>query len=411
MSLQETNIRVTHDQKWFQLGTILSTPFSLPMIIIGNQLGAQYGAGTAICSILVGNLLLWLIGMAVISMAAEDRSNAIGNVKSYLGKYGAVFMWLILMISILNWFMHQINAVIPSIGTYFGKESNGTLVRLGAGLGFFTTLLSVGGIRFLKWVTLISFPFIFFYYVFAIIQSDYSISHIDVWGLSTPAIISTIIVLLPGMVNLPTLFRHARSKADSYLGLTIMTLLISFYEISTLWMKFTENWDIVFLGSTYSFFAIATLTFIVLTLIYINLINIYFASACWETYVPRFEGAKGYAITGLMGTAAYTFIQINTPILFIADLTNCYIGNLGIVLMIAFLVRMIVRHRPRPFEKLLNGISWFIGCIVSTLLVVKDMQDLTHPLLMGVATSALVFLCIIFIEEAIWSANKIILNK
>jgi len=411
MSRDEGRILISHDQKWFQLGTIISISLSIHSIIIGEQLARKYGAGQAICSILVGNLILWVIAMAVISMASEDRSNAIENVKIYLGKYGAIFMWLILIVSLINWFVLQINAVIPSIGIYFGEEQKGSLVRLGAGIGLFITLLSIGGIRLIKRLTVTTSPFIFCYYIYAIIQSDYSISSIDSWGLSIPSIISTILILLPGSINLPTLFRHSRSKADSYLGLTLMVLLISFFEISTIWMKFTDNGNIVYLGSKYSFFSIATLVFIILTLIYINLLNIYFASACWETYVPRFEGAKGYAIIGLMGTAAYTFIQIYTPLLFIEDLTNCYLASLGIVLLSACLTQIIVRHRPRKFEKAINGFCWFIGCVVSTSLVVQNVEDGIHPLLMGVGTSALVFLCIIFIEETTWSARKILFKN
>lgn len=403
------NFCVSHDQKWYQLATILSTPFALPMIIVGKQLALLYGAGTAICSILVGNLILWLIASSVISMATEDQSNAIGNVKSYLGNYGAVFMWLVLIISILNWFVHQITATVPSIGQFYGVIDKEGLIKLGVGIGFVTTLLSTGGIRFLKWVTLVSFPLLLFYYLYSIFHSNYSIREIDHFGFSISGIISAIIVLLPGMVNLPTLYRHARSKEDACFGLSIMIILMSFYEISTIWMNFTSDWNVVYDRAS-PFFSTATMIFIVLTLVYINLINIYFASACWETYIPRFEGAKGCVMIGLMGIIAYTFIQIGTPILYVADLTNCYIGNLGIVLMIAFMVRKIIRHRPRPFEKTLNNVAWVSGCIVSTILVLKNIDALTFPLLMGVSASALVFLIIVFIEEVVWSA-KIIFSK
>src|SRR5438876_966322 len=98
-------IPIPHNLKWFQLGTIISTSFSLPSILVGAELAKQYGAGVAICSILVGNLLLWLISLAVISMASEDQSNSIENVKVYLGKYGAIFLWLTLMVSLINWFV------------------------------------------------------------------------------------------------------------------------------------------------------------------------------------------------------------------------------------------------------------------------------------------------------------------
>lgn len=400
---------VPHDLKWFQLGTIVCTSFCLPSILIGAQIARQFGAGIAISSILVANLMLWLIAMAVISMASDDRSNSIENVKVYLGKYGALFMWLTLMASILNWFVLQINEVIPSIGAYFGHMDNRTLVRLGAALGFFTTLLSVGGIRLIKWVTLISFPFVFLYYMYTIFHSDFSLyTKPFTWGLSTPAIVSATLILIPGAINLPTLFRFSRSKSDSYVGLAIMFILISLFECSSIWMKFTENWTLIYEGVFYSFL---TLIFITLTLIYINLINIFFASACWETYVPRFEGPKGYVVTGLLGTAAYTFIQVSDPLLYIGHLSNAYLANLGAIILIAFLVQIIIRHRPRKFEKIINNICWAIGCIASTLLVIQNPENDASPILFGMGYSALAYLVIIFIEETTWATKKLLKNE
>ena len=70
----------------------------LPVIFIGQQLSAQYGSGVAICSILLGNLILWLISLGIISMAFGTRTNAIQNVRFYLGKYGALFTWVIILL-------------------------------------------------------------------------------------------------------------------------------------------------------------------------------------------------------------------------------------------------------------------------------------------------------------------------
>ena len=379
----------------------------MPAIIIGSQLAKQYGAGTAICSIFLGNLILWLVGVAIISMAIEDRVNAIENVKRYLGRSGALCMGLVLIIAFLSWFVLYINATTPSIGKYFAIDHGASSVRLGVGLGFFTTLLSIGGIRCIKWITVASFPGVFAYYLYSVLRSEFSITSIEAWGISLPAMITTIMALLPGFVNLPTFFRHAQSRADCYLALTGMTFLISLFEISSIWMEF-DPFQNLNIGSEHPLFSLITLLFIVLTLICTNLVNIYFASACWESFVPRFEGAKGYAIVGLIGTAGYTFIQIYSPLRFLEDLANCYIASLGIVLLIAFLVRIIIRHRPRQWEKRINGLCWFIGCLMATLSMIRTAHDDTGPLLIGVGSSAFMFLIILFIEETIWSTKKIL---
>jgi purine-cytosine permease-like protein len=398
---------IHRDQKWYHLSTILSGSLPFPVIIVGNQVAAKYGAGTAICSILVGNLILWLIGICVMSMTMRDRSNAIQNVKSYLGKYGAIAMWLILMSAILNWFARQIAESAPSIALYFSGQSTSAIVRIGAAFGLFTTLLATGGIRLIKIAVASSFPFIFCYYLFAIFRSNFSISQIEGFSLSLPAIIMTISTLVPGIINLPTLFRHASSKEDCFLGLSLLMILISFFEISTIWMKFSNPYFTP-TGSINSLFSIATLLFLVLTLIYINLINIYYGSACWETYVPRFEGPKGYAVIGLMGTAVYTFLQIQTPFFYILNLTDCFLASLGVALLIGYLIRIIVQHRPRKFEKAINGFCWLIGCVVSTIFVIQNVKDLSYPLVMGAAGTTMAFLVVIFIEETAWAAKKLI---
>lgn len=405
---KERNPPLIQDQKWYHLGTLLSGASSLPAIILGKQLSMQYGTGTAIFSILVANLILWVIGMAVISMASENRSNSIENVKSYLGKYGALFMWLLLMITLLNWFDRQLNTSLPSIGEFFGTKDQIQLVRLGVGIALITTALSLGGMRLMKPLIISSFPFIFGFYVFSIFRSDFSIRQISGFSLSLSAIISTIFVNLLGVLNLPTLFRHARSKADSYLGLAVLAALLTFFEISAIWMPLDNAGIFIHERSWYA--AFATFLFTLLTLIYINLINIYYASACWETYIPRFEGTKGYAIIGLMGTATFILLQSPTPIHLITDLTNCYIASLGIVLVIAYLYRIVVRHRPRKFDMAINGLGWLFGCIVSSIYIFRD-HTAIDSLIAGAVASASACLCIIFIEESIWAAKEALLDK
>jgi purine-cytosine permease-like protein len=172
-------------------------------------------------------------------------------------------------------------------------------------------------------------------------------------------------------------------------------------------MTFMDERGVVTFGPPFSFFSVATVLFLLFKLLSTNLLNIYFASACWESFAPKFEGAKGYAIVGLIGTAAYTFIQVYAPILFLEELANCYIASLGVVLLMAFLVRIVVRHRPRSYEQAINGFCWFIGCLAGTVMMIQSAQDGIEPVLFGVASSALVFLCVIFVEETVWAVNKI----
>ncbi len=381
------------NQNYLQLASIQSAGSGLSVIVVGQQLAEQYGIGTAICSILLGNLILWLIGISVISMVERSQANAIDNFKNYVGNYGGIFAALVLIAAILNWFAFQINFSIAEIQCLFKFDHEGIGIRIGAALGVLTALLSVGGIRLLKWLSVFSLPLLFCYHLYSVMSSHVSFSVKGTWGLSFQAVIITVLMLLPGVINFPTFFRHARSKAHSYLAISLIYLLVSFFEISTIWMRFSAPGALITI-------------FVVLLLTICNLLNIYLASACWKVFVPQYGGGKEYAIIGLLGTLTYTFIQISTPVQFLMDLVNAYLASLVVVLLMAYLIRIIVRHRPRPFEKAISFATWIFGCLVATLYESRHFLQGMDALLAGVNASLLFFLVVIFLEETIWAVRK-----
>lgn len=400
------------EQNFYHLACIQSVSIGPAAVIIGKQLLEQHGAGAAICSILVGNLILWVIGLSIISMVYHAQTNAIENIRGYLGSYGGLLFAIILMLAFLSWYAIEIKSTVKEVSTLFHPDSSRNasgIIRIGATLGILTSLLAIGGIRLLKWVTSIGFPIMILYSIYAILTSNYSIKTLEL-DLSFQAIISTVLLLLPGVINLPTFFRHSRSKPNSFLALTIMTVSITFFECVSIWMSFSGNGDFIItnpVSTNMSAFIIFTAFFLVLTSICSNLLNIYLASACYETFIPRLTGTKGHAIIGLMGTAVYTFIQISSPVQFLANLFNCYIGVMGIVLLIGILSQLIIKHRPRKFERTINMAAWLIGCLVATALMTNNPDQVVHTLLLSMAASTLFFICVFFIEETNWAIRKL----
>jgi hypothetical protein len=405
--------RAKQDQNFYQLSCIQSVAIGPSAIMIGKQLSDQYGANVAIGSICIGNMILWLIGLAIISMVYQERTNAIENIKGYIGQYGSLFFALILLFAFIDWFVIEINATIKNLDNLFQYSHlwrSEWVLRFGAALGILTSLLAIGGIRLLKRISSFGFPLVLLYCIYAIRSSEYSLSFSSEWGLSFTAIISSILLLLPGVINLPTFFRHSRSRPDSFLALTLMTFFITFFECTSIWMNISNEFDLISktnIHSNFMHFIIPNSIFIILLSICGNLVNIYLASACYETFIPKFSGTKGHAIMGLVGTAVYTFIQISSPVQFIVNLLNCYITVLGIVLLIGVLSRIIIKHRPRKFERSINMTSWLIGCAVATSLIIHNSEEVVRGLLYSVGASVLFFLCVFFIEETIWSIQKI----
>lgn len=404
------------NQSFWHLTCIQASAQSLLGILLGARLSDAYGAGTAMASICIGNLILWIIGLAVISMTKSTRQNAMENVISYLGKTSGVIASLILMSAFMSWYIMDINATLETVNEFFqsypGWEGN-ISIRIGVSLGLLTALLAIGGIRFIRKICTYSFPFFLVFVLFMMFASHKSPIFKGTWGISITAIATATAINLPGFVNLPTFFRHARSKADAFTALSLITIFDILFEVSSIYIGETDysslfSWYHAEFGSIYLIFAMA---FVFLAFLCLNLVNIYFASAGWEIIIPRIAGAKEYAIIGLAGTAAYTFIQTLRPMVFLENTTNNLIASLGIILLLAFLVQLVVQHRPRKLDKFVNNVCWFVGAVVAVAVLVWDPDAASRSLIAGVGASALAFVVIMYFEETRWAYRNSSIRK
>ncbi len=402
-------------QNFWQLSCIQSTALGLPGIIIGGQLSVIYGAGTAVISVCIGNIILWIIGLTIISMAAVERKNAIENIRKYLGKGGSTLAAWILMIAFLSWYLLQIKSVSAGVSVLFSDDQKWQGdIRIGVALGLLTALLSIGGIRLIKWTCVIAFPLLLSFLFYAIIVINKPVSFIGTWGISMPGIISVMSVTLPGVVNLPTFFRHSRSRADSFLALTLMTVFVSLFQVLSIYLNISEFSGLFTAnerGYGINVYLVFAFGFLVLSSICVNLVNIYFASAGFEMIFPHRWSIKEYAIVGLLGTAGYAFLQTFPPMQFLEEMADNFISSLGAVLLLAFLVKILVRHRPRPLEKIVNIFCWFMGGVTATIVLIHNPGEPWRALIGGFGSSLMVFLFISFLEESIWAIRKIFLGE
>jgi cytosine permease len=296
-------------------------------------------------------------------------------------------------------------------------KQNDLIIRIGAALGFLSALLSMGGIKIIKWVNIISLPFLIFYHLFSIMTSENDIILNYDLNISLPIINSIILFFLPGTINLPTFFRHSRSLADSYLALTLMAIFYTFFQISSFWLKVNESIvpDFSYYINSKILLNYFFIIFIILITISNLLVNIYFASASWEfiakIFNQKFKGSKEYAIIGLIGTAAYTFIQISSPMKLLIDLANLFLANLGFVLIMTFLLEFVMKKRYIIFGKFIGAISWFVTCGIATILQIENPNKITYNLLISTLITIMFFLSVIFLEETTLAIREIYQKK
>jgi hypothetical protein len=372
---------------------------------------------------LIGNLIIWFIGFAIVAMSARDKRNAIENAAAYIGKYGTKSVALISIIGFSTWYFLQIQATtIPINHSLYGNNPSDELTTsiYGVCLGILISLFAFKNlIQLIKKTCTIFLPALICYHLYLLFSNRASFP--TEMSFSLPCTSAYVSFLFAGAVNLPTFFRHARSKYDSYIALTIMTLINVFFQISTAWI----NSDVLtgaLLKNSISdpwFFSLilktSNIVFSIILLFCSNLVNIYFASPGWELFFPKIKKQHNFVIIGLFGTIIYAlsrlFPQYYMLIKDTLNITDLFIANLGTVLLVIFGYRFVIRHRPKPFEKLFSSIAWFIGCGITVFATFKAPES--PPLLTGTGATILFFLFFVFIEEPFWSIKKlrIWLNK
>lgn len=395
------------NQNFIQLSFIQGASYGLSGFLMGNVIASKYGIGVAIPALCIGNLLLWIVGLVMFVMTYEGpgkAESAMGNVRVYLGKTAAILASLVLMLAFMSWFSIQLKSQMNALESVFGNgvAGSGAMgLRIGIFFACITTFIAMGGIRTIRWVCTIAFPIIAAYAIY-FVWKDFSHVKLSLdWNVSLPAIVSVVASVFPGVINLPTFFRHARSKADGLLGLGLMTFFVIVLQLSGIWFvnlekKVTGVWLIV--------------VFIVLTTLCVNLVNIYFASAALEQLHKRFAHSAGFAVIGLSGTLIFGILRSLTVMNAIEFLTTSFLGCLGVMLLAGFLVRLVVRHRPRPWEQHVNFGCWVVGCLTSIVLFFC-LNDQQMAFLGGIYASLLAFILEVFIEETVWSTTRLITKR
>jgi len=386
---------------FLELASITGVALGLPAMVIGGQLAKQYGAGAALIAIFVGNFVLWLIGLGIITMA--QKGDAIENVETHLGKKSAVFAALILVLAFIVWYALQVEGVAVATDTLLPTY---TQLEVGIALGLLVAFLSLGGLRLIKWVCIIGLPLLLLFAIYASFVAKQPVVFAGTWKLSFPAILSVVLLWLAGIVNLPTFFRFSPSRPDSVLALSLMTIFHMLFQIFTILIGLDVPAAIATLAGKIP--TILLLAFALLAYLCINLPNIYFASAGWSMIFPQHrDGKLSLLIVGLLGTVVYALVEPHFPLEFLRIAVTGFITSLGVVLIIDMLVRIAATHRPKRLENVMSSVCWLAGCVATLIVQFLYPSNDTMAIVAGISASSVAFLVFIFIEETLWSIKKL----
>lgn len=396
-----------HNQNFWQLASIQAASQGIVAILVGENLVRQHGSLVALTSICIGNLLLWLIGLGVISMSAKNRQNLIQVVQEYLGKSGGLSVVVILMSAFIFWYTIELQITAKTLSPVLPSNLKPEFV--GLGLGILISLISIGGIRLIKWISVVSVPFIFSFIIYKlVIHGDFSLH--GSWGISFSGVILVASLTLPGTVNFPTFFRHSHSRADSILALTLTIVCYIAFQSVSVFFVVNSPYDFLMgdfdlLGSVYGK-AIPVL-FVLTTLICLNLVNIYFASAGLEILCPKFPVAKGYLLIGLLGSFVFLIIKRMEWVLTAENIVNSFIINVGVVLLLSYFVKIFSGRKILQSGRTINYICWVIGCV--SVVVAQNFYpgNSNRVFLSGVWATFLSFVFIFFVKEIAYNIRFI----
>ena len=283
----------------------------------------------------------------------------------------------------------------------FTHKDSGRTNYLGVILGVLIAVMSYGGIVLIRKVCVAAFIFVLclFSISFFLFKSDFAF---DGFHFSLLGTASVVLVSLSGLINLPTFFRHSRSKADSVFALTLITVFISLFQFlgisSGFFATFNGVGNFFECGTSCVLFAVS---YVLVTAVCVNLGNVYFASAVLEFFFPNARKSIGYILIGLCGSLFYALFGSSDLFVFTENIVEGFIVNLSVVLLMAFICKIVMHYKPRLVEKWADNICWFLGCIASFYVANHSTSGYYESISAGVVTSILCFVVFLFIGKTV----------
>lgn len=404
MMQKERSLIDTH-QKYWQLAFIQSSSLGLPILLLGGSFLKNSNPGSIISSIVIGNLISWVIGLIMVLMTPK-KHNAIENVAHYLGKKTMLIAGLILSFAFIGWYSLQIEATVELFKSIYDLSPVQKL-KIGSALGAIIAFISIGGIKLIRWITCICFPIFLAFYVFLGFKCEFISIFKAHWEPSIHTITFVTLSLLPGFINLPTFFRHAQSKAHAVGGLSLTTFNIILFQIFFVLIGINS---IVAFSETLSSSIILVL-FTILSLVCINLVNIYFSAATWEVALSQYAGAKGHVLSGLIGTLFYCVLQGSKSMELVNNVMDGFISCLGFVLLIEYSLKALPSHWTTAYEKRLSNFSWAVGCITILCITIMNPFNSIKSIGWGIGGAVITFIAVIFFKETFWAIKTLVKRK
>lgn len=330
----------------------------LPVILAGHALCQKYGLPSALLAIGVGNAVLLAMGLVMSKMSMEAKKTTTDNALTYFGERGTYGFAGALLFAKTCWVAIQLNLMVISIQALLPEGFSRILLSIP--LGLMVILVAMRGISALTLVTSLSIPLLVSTMAYALYGVYGNVPAVPLLPISLEGISVAIATAVTAVIDMPTYFRHATSKRDSalatlvFLGIAVPLIegvgiaLYYFHPgstvLDTLRLDGSPVWNVW-----------VTL-FLVLAGWSTNNSNLYSASACLGTILPKLEEKKR---TLMIGLVAITLCMLGILDYFtsVLQMIGVMTGSMGATIVVCYLMGRIASFT-------LNLLAWGLGVIV-----------------------------------------------
>lgn len=403
--------KLSKELNFLEQGCIFGTAMGVPVMYAGVQCVRLYGTLAALAYILIGNLIIWLFSLSILSLSLQEN-DAIQNIKRYVGKKAGILISSIFLLAFIFWYTLQIDVPSRAIPAMLNlTQSTNAQYRIALIIGLLVSFISLGGIKAIKRVCLCAFPFLILYPFYTLARFGLDWTPTNHYKINTYSFYGLLIIIFSWLafaLNITTVTRHSKTKVDSYLSLSLMTLIHIFFQ-SFAALTFRSQRFYNFGPSQSHLDTFLELTFIVLGCICTNLLNIYYASASWENLVSRkwrskrveekfHSSRQKYAIIGMLGTLTYLFFQLFTYLQMTEMALSNFIALLGVIFVFTVTLKLVLKNHNRPHEIYIRAFSWVFACALVLIVQIYSPHDLVKQIKFGVL-GCLIYLFIMFGKE------------
>src|SRR5581483_31824 len=356
-------------QSWWQLLSIQTGgTICLPVIMIGSLVCQKFGWVAALLSVGTGNLFLLVLCYLLASLSTYRPQSTVEHATTYFGKTGKWLFGFVMILSMLGWFGIQLNVMSLSAAQLFsGLGFSIPFLPINIGMGLIISLIMCFGMKAMKNLSYISAPLLGITLLYAAFSAGGVIPPITSLPISWVSGLSLVIgANIAAVIDLPTFFRHAKSKKDAKLCILLLYgIVVPLIETIGVYLFSiiggNSILDTLQIGHG-ALWAMWTCCFVLISGWQTNNANLYSSIASSFSFSATFPiWIRAIALGGI-GTLIACFNPLGN-IESVLDFLGITIGGMGAVILANYLMeRTTTNYTPIPQ---LSLVSWSIGVVIS----------------------------------------------